>query len=202
MSQRRTEAACVHQSQLFLSGRSYDDARQQSGLPATATDDTKPHINRVPSPKQTIRATWSSRMLGDWTALWRHEGHTTTLQGVWLDPFTDYDGAGYRSNPTSCPAGCDNCPDYTNPTQEDRDGDGYGDACDNCPDGEGRGGGVSFQGGRGTGRGWGTGMGMGIVHTGISPCAVFASPSIPLPRPRFQFPHPPSSSPSPTSIRN
>jgi outer membrane receptor protein involved in Fe transport len=78
--------------QLFLSGSaSYDDARQQSGLPATATDDTKPHINRVPSPKQTIRATWSSRMLGDWTALWRHEGHTTTLQGVWLDPFTVVD---------------------------------------------------------------------------------------------------------------
>ena len=69
----------------------YDDARQQSGLPATATDDTKPHINRVPSPKQTIRATWSSTMLGDWTAIWRHEGHTTTLQGVWLEPFTVVD---------------------------------------------------------------------------------------------------------------
>ena len=78
--------------QLFLSGAvSYDDARQQSGLPATATDDTKPHINRVPSPKQTIRGTWSSKMLGDWTAIWRHEGHTTTLQGVWLEPFTVVD---------------------------------------------------------------------------------------------------------------
>jgi iron complex outermembrane receptor protein len=79
-------------SPLFLSGSvSYDDDRQQSGLPATATDDTKPHINRVPSPKQTIRATWSSTMLGDWTAVWRHEGHTTTLQGVWLDPYTVVD---------------------------------------------------------------------------------------------------------------
>jgi len=78
--------------QLYLSGAvSYDDARQQSGLPATATDDTKPHINRVPSPKQTLRGTWSSRLLGDWTAIWRHEGHTTTLQGVWLDPFTVID---------------------------------------------------------------------------------------------------------------
>ena len=76
-------------AQLFLSGAvSYDDDRQQSGLPATATDDTKPHINRVPSPKQTLRGTWSSAMLGDWTAIWRHEGHTTTLQGVWLDPYT------------------------------------------------------------------------------------------------------------------
>jgi outer membrane receptor protein involved in Fe transport len=78
--------------QLFLSGSvNYDDDRQQSGLPATATDDTKPHINRVPSPKQTIRATYSSSVLGDWTAIWRHEGHTTTLQGVWLDPYTVVD---------------------------------------------------------------------------------------------------------------
>jgi outer membrane receptor protein involved in Fe transport len=85
--------AAVHPiDQLYVSaGVTYDDARQQSGLPATATDDTKPHINRVPSPRQTIRATWASRTLGDWTAIWRHEGHTTTLQGVWLDPFTVVD---------------------------------------------------------------------------------------------------------------
>ena len=30
-------------------------------------------------------------MLGDWTAIWRHEGHTTTLQGVWLEPYTVVD---------------------------------------------------------------------------------------------------------------
>src|SRR5581483_11164877 len=78
--------------QLFVSGAvSYDDDRQQSGLASTVTDATKPHINRVPSPKQTIRTTWSSTMLGDWTAMWRHEGHTTTLQGVWLDPFSVVD---------------------------------------------------------------------------------------------------------------
>jgi len=78
--------------QLFLSGAvSYDDARQQSGLPATATDDTKPHINRVPSPKQTVRATWTSPMLGSVTAMWRHEGRTTTLQGVGLEPFSVVD---------------------------------------------------------------------------------------------------------------
>jgi iron complex outermembrane receptor protein len=77
---------------LFLSGSvNYDDDRQQSGLPPTATDSTKPHINRVPSPKQTIRGTYSTPMLGDWTAIWRHEGHTTTLQGVWLDPYTVLD---------------------------------------------------------------------------------------------------------------
>jgi outer membrane receptor protein involved in Fe transport len=78
--------------QLFLSAAvSYDDDRQQTGLPATATDNTKPHINRVPSPKQTIRGTYSSALVGDWTAVWRHEGHTTTLQGVWLDPYTVVD---------------------------------------------------------------------------------------------------------------
>ena len=78
--------------QVFISGSvSYDDDRQQSGLAATVTDDTKPHINRVPSPKQTVRATWSTKMFGDWTAMWRHEGHTTTLQGVWLDPFSVVD---------------------------------------------------------------------------------------------------------------
>ena len=30
-------------------------------------------------------------MLGDWTAIWRHEGPTTTLQGVGLKPYTVVD---------------------------------------------------------------------------------------------------------------
>jgi outer membrane receptor protein involved in Fe transport len=77
---------------LYLSAAvNYDDARQQSGLPATATDDTKPHINRVPSPKQTIRATYSTAKSGDWTAVWRHEGTTTTLGGLALKPYTVVD---------------------------------------------------------------------------------------------------------------
>jgi iron complex outermembrane receptor protein len=76
--------------QLLVSGSvNYDDARQQSGI-ATGTTN-KPHINRVPSPKQTVRATYSSATFGDWTAIWRHEGHTTTLQGVWLEPFSVLD---------------------------------------------------------------------------------------------------------------
>ncbi|HEV8448353.1 MAG TPA: TonB-dependent receptor [Gemmatimonadaceae bacterium] len=80
----------VHE--LFISaGVNYDDDRQQSGLPATATDATKPHINRVPSPRQTIRATYSSNQLGDWTLMWRHEGRTTTLGGIGLAPFTVVD---------------------------------------------------------------------------------------------------------------
>jgi len=45
----------------------------------------------VPSPKQTVRATYSARNFGDWTAIMRHEGHTTTLQGFWLQPFTVVD---------------------------------------------------------------------------------------------------------------
>ena len=78
--------------QLFVSASAmYDNARQQSGLPAGTTSDHKPHINRVPSPRQTIRATYTSSLLGAWTAIWRHEGHTTTLQGAWLDPFTVVD---------------------------------------------------------------------------------------------------------------
>jgi outer membrane receptor protein involved in Fe transport len=79
-------------SQLFLSAAvNYDDARQQSNLPPGTTNDTKPHINRVPSPKQTVRGTWSSPRFGDWTAIWRHEGKTTTLRGATLDPFTVVD---------------------------------------------------------------------------------------------------------------
>lgn len=75
---------------LFLSASvNYDDARQQSNLPAGTT--TKPHINRVPSPRQTIRATYSSTLLGDVTAIWRHEGTTTTLQGFQLDPYSVVD---------------------------------------------------------------------------------------------------------------
>lgn len=83
--------------QLFVSaGVNYDDARQQSGLPTGTTSANKPHINRVPSPKQTIRGTWSSPLFGDWTAIWRHEGRTTTLQGFGLDPYTVVDANAQR----------------------------------------------------------------------------------------------------------
>src|SRR6478672_656378 len=59
-------------SSLLLSGAfSYDDARQQSNLAATVTDSTKPHINRVPSPKQTLKGVYTDRMFGTWTGIWR-----------------------------------------------------------------------------------------------------------------------------------
>ena len=38
---------------------------------------------------------------------------------------TDRDADGYGDV-------CDNCPDISNKNQEDRDGDGRGNACDNC----------------------------------------------------------------------
>jgi outer membrane receptor protein involved in Fe transport len=49
------------------------------------------HVNRVPSPKETIRASYLSPLLGQYTAIWRHEGHTTTLQGADLPPFSVLD---------------------------------------------------------------------------------------------------------------
>jgi outer membrane receptor protein involved in Fe transport len=75
--------------QLLVAGSvNYDDARVVAGPPGTVVG---AHINRVPSPKQNVRATWTSPMLGTWTGIWRHEGHTTTLQGASLAPYTVVD---------------------------------------------------------------------------------------------------------------
>jgi iron complex outermembrane receptor protein len=77
---------------LLLSGSvSYDDVRQQSNLGPTITDDTKPRVNRVPSPKQVVKAVYTDRLLGTWSGIWRHEGYTTTLQGVPLAPYSVFD---------------------------------------------------------------------------------------------------------------
>jgi outer membrane receptor protein involved in Fe transport len=76
---------------LFVSGAvNYDDARVVAGPVGTVPGAP---INRVPSPKQTIRATWTSAAIGDVTAMWRHEGQTTTLQGLPLEPFTVVDAS-------------------------------------------------------------------------------------------------------------
>jgi outer membrane receptor protein involved in Fe transport len=79
------------QELLVSAGVNYDDDRQQSGLAPGTDADHKPHINRVPSPRQTIRATYSSKLVGDWTVMWRHEGQTTTLQSAPLPPFSVWD---------------------------------------------------------------------------------------------------------------
>jgi hypothetical protein len=74
---------------LFLSGSvNYDDDRIVAGPPGTVVG---AHVNRVPSPKQTIRASYLSPRLADFTAIWRHERHTTTLQGADLAPFSVLD---------------------------------------------------------------------------------------------------------------
>ena len=74
---------------LQLSGSvSFDDARVVDGPAGTVVG---AHFNRIPSPKQTVRASYSSALLGDYTVMWRHEGHTTTLGGLWLDPFNVVD---------------------------------------------------------------------------------------------------------------
>ncbi|MDB4913305.1 MAG: TonB-dependent receptor [Gemmatimonadetes bacterium] len=76
---------------LLSAGVSYDDARQESGVPANTSHENKPHVNRVPSPRQTIRATYTSSLAGEWTVVWRHEGQTTTLGGLPLEAFTVVD---------------------------------------------------------------------------------------------------------------
>ena len=45
-------------------------------------------------------------MLGDWTAIWRHEGQTTTLQGVSLEPYTVVDANVQREVVPACAASC------------------------------------------------------------------------------------------------
>jgi iron complex outermembrane recepter protein len=74
---------------IYLSGSvNYDDTRIVAGPPGTTVG---AHVNRVPSPKQTVRASYQSAKLGDWTAIWRHEGQTTTLRGDALAPFSVLD---------------------------------------------------------------------------------------------------------------
>jgi hypothetical protein len=65
-----------------------------------------------------------------------------------MDVFNDADTDGLCSHDDPCPldptddgdgdglcADADNCPDIFNPSQEDEDGDLFGDACDVCPGG-------------------------------------------------------------------
>ncbi|MEO8334599.1 MAG: TonB-dependent receptor, partial [bacterium] len=76
-------------SSLFISGSvNYDDARVVEGPAGTVIG---AHINRVPSPKQVVRATYTSSLLGDYTVIWKHEGTTTTLQGLALQPYSVVD---------------------------------------------------------------------------------------------------------------
>jgi outer membrane receptor protein involved in Fe transport len=70
---------------------SYDDAR------VVSNDSTNgQHIRRVPSPRYTLRATYTSPGLGQYTVMWRYEGKTTTLQGAPLAPFSVVDANAQR----------------------------------------------------------------------------------------------------------
>jgi outer membrane receptor protein involved in Fe transport len=72
-------------------GANYDDDR------VVSNDSTNgQHINRVPSPKYTVRGTYQSPPLGTYTVMWRHEGKTTTLQGLPLAPFSVVDASAQR----------------------------------------------------------------------------------------------------------
>ena len=71
---------------LLSAGASYDDDR------VVSSDSTNgQHINRVPSPRYTVKATYTSEELGQLTVIWRHEGRTTTLQALPLAPFSVLD---------------------------------------------------------------------------------------------------------------
>jgi iron complex outermembrane receptor protein len=70
----------------------YDDARVVSDDSTT----NRRHINRVPSPKQVLKAMYSSHQIGTINVMWKHEGQTTTLQGLPLKPFTVLDASAQR----------------------------------------------------------------------------------------------------------
>ncbi len=74
---------------LFISGSvNYDDDRVVDGPTGTVVG---AHFNRVPSPKQNVRLTYTSPIAGDWTVIYRHEGQTTTLGGAPLEAYTQVD---------------------------------------------------------------------------------------------------------------
>jgi len=76
---------------LVSAGASYDDDR------VVSSDSTNgQHINRVPSPRYTVRAAYTSPLLGEYTLMWRYEGKTTTLQGLPLAPFAVVDADARR----------------------------------------------------------------------------------------------------------
>jgi iron complex outermembrane receptor protein len=79
---------------LFISGSvNVDDDRVVAGPAGTVIGAP---FNRVPSPRQTIRAMYTTELIGEAAVIWRHEGQTTTLQGLPLDPFTVVDATYHR----------------------------------------------------------------------------------------------------------
>lgn len=80
---------------LLLTGSvNYVDAKIVSGPPGTVVGQ---RVGRVPRLRQNVRATYTSPVLGAFTITGRHEGTTTTLQGVPLAPYTLFDAFYRRS---------------------------------------------------------------------------------------------------------
>lgn len=78
---------------LYISASAnYVDAKIVSGPTGTVVGQ---RVGRVPVQRENVRATYSTPLLGALTVTGRHEGVTTTLQGVPLAPYTLVD-ASYR----------------------------------------------------------------------------------------------------------
>jgi outer membrane receptor protein involved in Fe transport len=76
--------------QLFFSTSfNYDDDRVTDAGASGAEEGTR--TGRVPLQKVVVRATYTSQMLGAWTALVRHEGEATNFSGDLMAQFTVLD---------------------------------------------------------------------------------------------------------------
>jgi outer membrane receptor protein involved in Fe transport len=78
---------------LVTASMNYDDAKIVAGPAGTVVGQ---RVGRVPVQKQVIRASYTSPRFGALTLIGRHEGVTTTLQGVPLEPFTVLDANAQR----------------------------------------------------------------------------------------------------------
>lgn len=76
--------------QLFITASAnYVDAKVVAGPTGTVVGQ---RVGRVPVQRENVRVTYTSPLLGALTITGRHEGVTTTLQGVPLAPYTLLDG--------------------------------------------------------------------------------------------------------------
>ena len=75
---------------LFVSASiNYDDDKVVANAANPASVGAR--VGRVPVQKEVLRVSYTTPALGSWTVIGRHEGVTTTLQGVPLAPYTVVD---------------------------------------------------------------------------------------------------------------
>ena len=82
-------ALCPVEPLLLSASVNYDHAVVVSNAANPASVGN--YIGRVPQQRQVIRATYATPVVGSLTALWRHEGKNSTLNGTQLAPFTVVD---------------------------------------------------------------------------------------------------------------